>query len=75
MPKWGAVVQGNIMENKNFKIGLVRNVDMATNCLPEGREELPWVHSYFIKNSLFDTAILYKALVTQVGSTIPDNPE
>lgn len=43
--------------------------------VPDGRKELPWIHSYFIKNSLFDTAVLYKALVNQIGSTIPDNPE
>ena len=74
VPKWGAATQGNIMEGKNFKKGLVRNVDMAVNCVPRGRKELPWIHSYFIKNSLFDTAVLYKALVNQVGSTIPEKP-
>ena len=46
-----------------------RNIDMATECVPEGRDELPWIHSYFIDNSLFDTQVLYDRIVEQIGST------
>ena len=72
-----ATVPVRDMESAGFKSGLVRNVDMAANCVPMERKEkeLPWIHSYFIENSLFDTAVLFKALVNQIGSTIPDNLE
>ena len=79
VPRWGATVEGNIMESKDFETGLIRNVDMAKNCVPgtdeddtyEDNKELPWIHSYFIKNSLFDTTVLYEALVEKIGSTKP----
>ncbi len=44
------------------------NVDMATECVPEGHEG-EWVHSYFIDYSLFDTHVLYKKIVKQIGTT------
>ena len=76
MPKWGATVQGNILKQVGFKQGVIHNVDMASNCIPnkKGVEVLPWIHSYFIENSLFDTAILYEALAVQIGSTKLNNP-
>ena len=49
--------------------GLARNIDMSRECVPEGRDELPWIHSYFIGNSMFDTQVLYEKLVEQIGST------
>ena len=74
---WGATVQGNILKQVGFKQGAIHNVDMASNCIPKtkGVEVLPWIHSYFIENSLFDTAILYEALTVQIGSTKLNNPE
>ena len=45
------------------------NVDMAKECVPTGRDELPWVHSYFIGNSLFDTQVLFERIVKIVGTT------
>jgi hypothetical protein len=76
VPKWGATVQGNILKQVGFKQGVIHNVDMASNCIPnkKGVEVLPWIHSYFIENSLFDTAILYEALTVQIGSTKLNNP-
>ena len=41
----------------------------------EDDKELPWIHSYFIENSLFDTKILYETLVEQIGSTKPQKPK
>ena len=77
VPAWGATVQGNILKQVGFKQGVIHNVDMASNCIPKtkGVEVLPWIHSYFIENSLFDTAILYEALTVQIGSTKLNNPE
>ena len=75
VPKWGPSVLGNILDQADYNNGLNRNVDMARNCLPKGRKELPWIHSYFIKNSLFDTKVLFKALVEKIGSTKPVNPK
>ena len=71
VPKWGATVHGNLLKQKRFNTGLLRNIDMATNCIPDNLdvEEMPWVHSYFIGNSLFDTRVLYEALVQMIGST------
>ncbi len=76
VPKWGEPVQGNILKQVGFKQGVIHNVDMASNCIPnkKGVEVLPWIHSYFIENSLFDTAILYEALAVQIGSTKLNNP-
>ena len=74
VPKWGAAFQGNVLKQARFIKGLLRNADMATNCVPKGRKKLPWIHSYFIQNSLFDTQVLYEALVKQIGSTKSDNP-
>ncbi len=79
VPKWGATVQGNILKSSTYKDGVSCNVNMARNCVPgtdedkanESEKELPWIHSYFIKNSLFDTTILYEAIVDQIGSTKP----
>ena len=45
------------------------NVDMAKQCVPDSRVELPWIHSYFIQNSLFDTRVLYEKLVQTIGTT------
>ena len=73
VPKWGGSVLGSILAQADFNNGLIRNVDMATNCVPKGRTELPWIHSYFIQNSLFDTKVLYEALVKKIGSTKPVN--
>lgn len=71
VPKWGSTMQGNPVKQKLFNTGVFRNIDMATNCIPEGAnvKEMPWVHSYFIKKSLFDTRVLYEALVKIIGST------
>ena len=71
VPQWGEKAQGNILKDNKFKNGLIRNVDMSVNCGPDGRESvvLPWIHSYFIENSLFDTAVLYEALVEHIGTT------
>ena len=79
MPKWGEPVQGNIMDYQDYGRGLICNVNMAMNCVPrtevddenEDEEELPWIHSYFIENSLFDTSVLFEAIVEQIGSTKP----
>ena len=75
VPKWGTSVLGNILAQADYNNGLIRNVDMATKCVPKGRKEkeLPWIHSYFIKNSLLDTKVLYDALVKRIGTTKPDN--
>ena len=78
-PKWGAPAQGCISRHSDYSKGLIRNVNMARNCGPDTNEdeangddkELPWIHRYFIKNSLFDTTILYEAIVDQIGSTKP----
>ena len=77
VPKWGEPVTGNILNQQDYGKRLIRNVNMARNCVPdhnegeinESEKELPWVHSYFIQNSLFDTSVLYEALVEQIGST------
>jgi len=60
VPKWDAA--GN-------------NVDMAVECNPSKESEKPveWVHSYFIRKSLFETKILYENLVDRIGSTKLDN--
>ena len=79
VPKWGASARGNVLLSSAFRDGLIRNVNMARNCVPgsdednanEDEKEVPWIHSYFIGNSLFDTTILYEALVEQIGSTKP----
>jgi len=79
VPRWGAPVQGNIVDRMKSNGNLIRNINMARNCVPgtdddkanESEKELPWIHSYFIENSLFDTQILYEALVEQIGSTPP----
>ena len=84
VPKWGTPVQGRISRQSAYSKGLIRNVNMARNCVPDTGEddaneddtneddkELPWIHSYFIGNSLFDTAVLYDAIVKQIGSTNP----
>ena len=79
VPKWGAPVQGNIMDYQDYGRGLICNVNMAMNCVPRtevddengDEEELPWIHSYFIENSLFDTSVLFEAIVEQIGSTKP----
>ena len=79
VPKWGIPVQGNILDRQNEAEDVIRNINMARNCVPgtdedkanESEKELPWIHSYFIENSLFDTKILYEALVEQIGSTKP----
>jgi len=79
VPKWGLPVRGKIVGRQDYREGLIRNVNMAVNCLPDTAEdgvgkaetELPWVHSYFIGNSLFETTILFEALVEQIGSTKP----
>ena len=77
VPKWGSVIHGSISARTDYNKGLGRNVNMAKNCIPDGhgKEELPWIHSYFIKNSLFDTKVLFKALVEKIGSTKPVNPK
>ena len=71
MPKWGATVHGNLLKQKRSNPGVFGNVNMAANCIPGNLdvEEMPWVHSYFIGNSLFDTRVLYEALVQIIGST------
>ena len=77
VPKWGTSAQGNILRSAAYKDGVIRNVNMARNCVPgtnskdvnEDEKEVPWIHSYFIGNSLFDTTILYEALVEQIGTT------
>ena len=79
VPKWGEPVTGNILNQQDYGKGLIRNVNMARNCVPdhnegevnENEKELPWVHSYFIQNSLFNTSVLYEALAEQIGSTKP----
>ena len=83
VPKWGMPVQGNILDRQNEAEDVIRNINMARNCVQgndedkanESEKELPWIHSYFIENSLFDTKILYETLVEQIGSTIPQKPE
>jgi len=71
VPKWGATVHGNPLKQKRPSKGVFGNVNMATNCIPDGADvkEMPWVHSYFIRNSLFDTRVLFEALVEIIGTT------
>jgi hypothetical protein len=71
VPKWGATVHGNPLKQKRHSKGVFGNVNMATNCIPDGADvkEMPWVHSYFIRNSLFDTRVLFEALVEIIGTT------
>lgn len=69
VPKWGPTLTVSLSDATNTVNRMIRNVNMATNCVPKGVEELPWVHSYFIQNSLFDTKILFEELVRQIGFT------
>ena len=64
-----------------------RNVDMAIDCNPKakntngggsdpqegnsGRQNVNWIHSYFIGNSLFDTKKLYEKLVEEINPNKP----
>ena len=75
VPKWGLSPQGDELGQTDSDDVMTRNVDMARDCVPAGRKELPWIHSYFIQNSLFDTQVLYEAMVKQIGSTKSDNPK
>ncbi len=70
VPKWGATVHGNLLKQKQSNTDVFGNINMAANCIPDNLdvEEMPWVHSYFIGNSLFDTRVLYEALVQMIGS-------
>ncbi len=77
VPKWGPAIHGSISTRTDYNKGLIRNVNMAKNCIPDGRgiKELPWIHSYFIQNSLFDTKVLYEALVEKIGTTKTVKPK
>ena len=73
VPKWGRPLQGEASGQTDSDDVMIRNADMARDCVPAGRKELPWIHSYFIQNSLFDTQVLYEVMVKQIGSTKPQN--
>ena len=62
VPKWVKTGPGDVKKC---------NVDMATDCNPAGPNNgtVEWVHSYFIKNSLFDTKVLYETLAKEIGLT------
>ena len=70
VPKWGPTLTVSLSDATNTVNRMIRNVNMATNCAPDGgKKEMPWVHSYFIQNSMFETKILFEELVRQIGST------
>ena len=64
-----------------------RNIDMAIDCNPKAkntnggvsdpqegipsRQNVNWIHSYFIGNSLFDTKKLYEKLVEEINQNKP----
>ena len=73
VPKWGRPLQGEASGQTDSDDVMIRNADMARDCVPAGRKELPWIHSYFIQNSLFDTQVLYEVMIKQIGSTKPQN--
>ena len=71
VPKWGPTLTVSLSDETNTVNRMIRNVNMATNCVPigSGVKEMPWVHSYFIQNSMFETKILFEELVRHIGST------
>ena len=75
VPKWENLPQGASSGLADSSSVRIRNVDMAKDCNPAGPQKgaVKWIHSYFIGNSLFDTTVLYEALVKEIGSTKPSN--
>jgi len=75
VPKWELAQQSEALSQSDSDDTKIRNVNMAVDCNPSGprRGAVKWVHSYFIRNSLFDTKVLYETLVKTIGSTKSDS--
>ena len=88
VPKWGAPALTRNSKARNVNMAVIckpvnkpkKDEDQLAPESPANetsldgkkKEEVNWVHSYFIQMSLFDTKILYEMLVSHIGSTIPE---
>ena len=71
VPKWGVKMTAEEALDPTMQNSEIRNIDMAKVYDPKAKKTIDreWIHSYFIKMSLFDTGHVFRMISDIIGTT------